>query len=85
MTFTIEKIAKMTIEEIMNQMNHYRELSISNHNDKIELIKKNDEQFDKHMYEKKELKRKYIKELKNKLTKPKRKQIKATEIDEQGA
>ena len=86
-TYTIEMLSKMTMVEIMNQMNHYRELSISNHRDKIELIKKNDEQFNKHMDEKKELNAKYsieIKELKNKLTKPKRKQIKATKSDLQG-
>ena len=86
-TYTLNTLSKMTMVEIMNQMNHYRELSISNHRDKIELIKKNDEQFNKHMDEKKELNAKYsieIKELKNKLTKPKRKQIKATKSDLQG-
>mgnify|MGYP003631240733 CR=1 FL=1 len=59
--FTIEELSKMTMVQIMDSMNHYRKLSISNHNDKIELI-----QLKKKMY---------------KLTKPKRKQIKATKSD----
>ena len=63
-SYTIDTLSNMTMVEIMEKMNHYRELSISNHNDKIELIKKNDE---------------LLNEI-NKLTnpKPKRKQIRAT-------
>ena len=92
--FTIEELSNMTMVQIMASMNHYRKLSIGYHSDKIELIKKNDNAFIKHMDEKNELKRKYtieIKELsvlldllKKKLTKPKRKQIKATKSDLQG-
>jgi len=63
--------------EIMEKMNHYRELSISNHNDKIELIKKNDEQYNKHMGERGELlneKKKLKKQIKT-LTAAKAKKI----------
>ena len=83
--FTIEELSKMTMVNIMDSMNHYRKMSIHYHSDKIELIKKCDNQFNTYMNEKRELKRKYtieIKELKKKLiTKPKRKQIKATKSD----
>mgnify|MGYP003650038934 CR=1 FL=1 len=62
-TYTLATLSKMTMVEIMNNLNHYRELSISNHNDKMELILKNEHAFAKHMKEKKQLKSKYIKEI----------------------
>ena len=68
-TYTIDTLSKMTMVEIMNQMNHYRELSISIHNDKIKLIKKNR----RLVNERKELKNKQYKKVSSKgLVKTKR-------------
>ena len=77
--FTIEDLSKMTMVQIMDSMNHYRNLSINYHNDKIELIKKSDNHFITFMNEKRELIQ--LKKKMAKLTKPKRKQIKATKSD----